>query len=130
MKEPQSLDEFALKVAACSCRFGDYKIKFFNISGETFIAISHAEVDVDTGEKQEMLGRLWHLDKTSSRSQVVDTVFKAMRAYLEHELREKFTFMGKAIYAPHFDVDKLAAAVDFLKEERVERGVDKAIKDV
>lgn len=45
-------------------------------------------------------------------SEVVRTAFMASMAYNEHELREAFTFDGKAIFGPHIDVHALVSVWD------------------
>lgn len=42
-----------------------------------------------------------------TRSEVVQTALKAVLAAVEHEAREFFTYNGRAIFGPHYDVDAL-----------------------
>jgi hypothetical protein len=52
-------------------------------------------------------------------SEVVFTALKAVLTALEHEAREKFTFMGVRIADSHVDVHKLA---DFMAQPSVRDG--------
>ncbi len=52
-------------------------------------------------------GRKWYVSTYATRSEVVQTAFKAVLTALEHEAREEFTYRGEAIFGPHFNVDAL-----------------------
>jgi hypothetical protein len=54
-------------------------------------------------------GRKWLLSPHMTNSEIVTTAFKALLTAVEHELREKFTYKGQAIFDPHMDVDRLVA---------------------
>lgn len=53
-------------------------------------------------------GRKWRISAHATKSEVVQTMFMAYLAWLEHEAREAFTYRFQAIFGPHFDVDALA----------------------
>jgi hypothetical protein len=58
-----------------------------------------------------------------TKSEVVQTAFKAALTAIEHEARERFTYRGQSIFDPHYDVDQLVelrARADCL-DERVVR---------
>lgn len=66
-------------------------------------------------EKQapaEWTGRKWLLSEHMTRSEIVQTAFKAVLTAVEHEAREQFTYKGKPIFGPHFNVDFLAGYCD------------------
>jgi hypothetical protein len=52
----------------------------------------------------EYTGRKWHIDKSATRAEVVRTALKAALTWQEHEARELFTYRGKRIHGPHFDI--------------------------
>lgn len=56
---------------------------------------------------KDWFGRKWRLSPCMTDGEVVQTVFKAMLTFLEHELREKFTFDGVAVFGPHLDIHRL-----------------------
>lgn len=62
-----------------------------------------------TGQPMSWGSRKWFLSPHMTRSEVVQTAFKAAMTAMEHELREQFTYRGEAIFGPHFDVDQLVA---------------------
>lgn len=49
-------------------------------------------------------GRKWHIDPAATRGEVVRTALKAALTWQEHETRERFTYRGKPIHGPHFEV--------------------------
>jgi len=57
----------------------------------------------------EHRGRKWYISQYACNSEVVQTLFKAALTVAEHELRESFLYKGRAIYGPHFDLEKLHA---------------------
>jgi hypothetical protein len=69
----------------------------------------HAE---DTGaayllqiKTSQFEGRKWHIDKQASRADIVRTALKAALTWQEHETRERFTYRGRPVESPHFEVD-------------------------
>jgi hypothetical protein len=42
-----------------------------------------------------------------TKSELVQTAFKAVMTASEHEIRETFTYKGRRIFGPHFDVEAL-----------------------
>lgn len=59
------------------------------------------------GERKEWRGRKWYVSSHSTDSEIIQTCFKALLTSAEHETRERFKYKGKAIFAPHYNVDKL-----------------------
>lgn len=51
--------------------------------------------------------RKWLLSPYMTKSEIVQTAFKCVLTAVEHEAREFFTYKGKPIFGPHFDVDAL-----------------------
>ena len=52
----------------------------------------------------EFTGRKWFIERTASRADVVRTALKAALTWQEHEGREFFTYRGKRIHGPHFEI--------------------------
>ncbi len=57
-------------------------------------------------------GRKWTISPHMTKGEIVQTALKAILAAEEHEAREKFTYRGRAIFGPHYDVDKLVDLID------------------
>ena len=62
-----------------------------------------------TGEPMNWSGRKWRLSKFMTKSELVQTAFKAVITATEHEVREQFKYKGTSIFDPHYDVDALHA---------------------
>lgn len=54
---------------------------------------------------EQYTGRKWHIEKTATRADIVRTALKAALTWQEHETRELFTYRGKPVEGPHFEVD-------------------------
>ena len=50
-------------------------------------------------------GRKWHIDKSARPADIVRTALKAALTWQEHETRELFTYRGRRVEGPHFEVD-------------------------
>lgn len=68
--------------------------------------------DVETDEWKEYRGRKWYISSHMCKSELVQTAFKAVMTFYEHEIRENFTYKGKRVFGPHFDVEELVAIAD------------------
>lgn len=63
-------------------------------------------------------GRKWMLSPWMTRSEIVQTAFMAVLAFVEHEIRERFRYRGRAVFGPHFDVEQLVTLCDAKAEDR------------
>ena len=63
----------------------------------------------DPGRLEQQKGRKWMLSEHMTRSEIVLTALKAVLTAEEHEAREKFLYKGKAVFNPHFDIEKYVA---------------------
>ncbi len=63
-------------------------------------------------------GRKWYVSRHATRGEVIQTAFLAVKTAQEHELREQFTYRGRAIFGPHFDIGTLVAMCDADEFER------------
>lgn len=73
-------------------------------------------VNNQTGKNLEWGGRKWMLSQHMTRSEIVQTAFKAIMTAEEHELREKFLYQGHAIFGPHFNVEFLVENCNQVKK--------------
>lgn len=62
--------------------------------------------------EESWTGRKWRLSVHMTKSEVIQTALKAVLAAEEHEAREKFLYRGRAIFGPHFSVDRLWELAD------------------
>ena len=72
-----------------------------------YLQVRFEELDPETGRVEPWGGRKWFLSPHMTRSEVVQTALKAVLTAEEHEARERFRYRGRAIFGPHYDVDRL-----------------------
>lgn len=66
-----------------------------------------ADVDKRDGPLERQNTRWWVISKWATKSEIVQTCFKCILTSFEHRAREHFTYRGRAVFGPHFDVDAL-----------------------
>lgn len=59
--------------------------------------------------------RKWFLSPHMCESEIIQTALKAVLTAEEHEAREHFLFLGKPIFGPHINVNKLWEVCDVLE---------------
>lgn len=89
--------------------------------GAFFLQIHFIAQDTKTGDLCEQRCRKWRVSKYSTRTEVVETIFKACWITAYHEMKEQFLYKGQPIYSPHFDVD---ARVEMCKTARFDKRED------
>jgi len=75
--------------------------------GAVYLQAAYSEADTLTGKVEVQLTRKWFLSPEMVKSEIVATAFKCIMTSMEHRTREWFTYRQRAIYQPHYDVDKL-----------------------
>lgn len=73
----------------------------------TMVRVVYEEPDVMTGVRETQEGRWWLINHGWAPGQIVQTCFKAVLTSLEHRGREHFTWRGRAVLQPHFDLPTL-----------------------
>lgn len=105
MKQPKkSIEE--IKEIINQIKFKDRKIHI-DLMGSTgcFIQVQYMEVCIDSGALQLQKARKWYVSFFSTETEIVETVFKAIRTSNDHVLKEHFTYKGRRVYSPHFDIN-------------------------
>ena len=77
--------------------------------GAIYLQGRYDEPDVDTGQTEPQKTRRWFLSPQMTKSEVVQTAFKCVITSAEHRTREWFTYRGRRVFGPHFQVDALWA---------------------
>jgi hypothetical protein len=94
-------------------KFRDWTILLDGVIGQpAYLQVQFWALDAESGEAMLQEGRKWRLSVHMTKSEIVQTALKAVLTALEHEAREDFTYKGKPIFGPHFDVDFLASYCD------------------
>jgi hypothetical protein len=88
-------------------RYKDWK---FVVEGVDYLQAVFTAADNGWPERTyEAHTRKWRLSRHMNKSEVVQTCLMAVLAAEEHEARERFLWCGKAVFGPHFDIDRLHA---------------------
>lgn len=87
----------------------EYKngFKFHVPEDQSYLQVQFLAYDQDERVVKWQFGRKWMLSTHMTRSEVVQTAFKAIMSAEEHETREMFRYKGQAIFGPHFNVEAL-----------------------
>lgn len=113
MKTCEDFDEILSEVS-----FGAWEIRVYDsshplkaprtrLNSRPYLQVRATSPCNVTGKPMEWGGRKWFLSPYMTKSEVVQTAFKAVLTAVEHETREQFTYRGQPIFDPHYDVDKL-----------------------
>jgi len=83
----------------------------FQISGSfndpmeaTYLQAQFYAPDCKTQQLHKLRTRKWLLSQHMTDSELVQTAFKLVLASIEHEARERFTYLGQPVLGPHFDI--------------------------
>ncbi len=74
-------------------------VVFLQVRAASFCNVSGAPI--------HWAGRKWILSPNMSANEIVQTAFKAVLTAEEHEARELFLYLERAVFDPHFDLDEL-----------------------
>lgn len=69
------------------------------------LQVVYDEADVDTGQVQTQYARKWYLSPYSTKTEIVETAYAACLRSMKHVVREWFTYKGRRVMSPHFDID-------------------------
>lgn len=93
---------------ACQVKYLSWRFNIGFSGNEVWLQIGNMDgIDNVTGDPWPWKSRKWRLSKHMTKSEFVQTCLKAVLTAEEHEVRERFFYRGKAIFAPHFNVDEL-----------------------
>ncbi|NOT62936.1 MAG: hypothetical protein HOP19_22225 [Acidobacteria bacterium] len=104
-----SLSLFDVKAILAEVQFHAYRFIVTPAIDGFLLQLEADEPDVHTGVRAALQGRQWHVSRHASKSEIVQTAFKAVATWQEHEAREHFRYQGAQVFGPHFNVERLAA---------------------
>lgn len=78
------------------------------VSATYLQASFYAPCNVEGGKAVRQTTRKWQLSAHMTPSELVQTAFKCVLTSIEHEAREQFRYRQRAIFGPHFNVERLA----------------------
>src|SRR6266436_7796266 len=91
-----------------SClRYKDWWFFIRTRKGEMYLQVEFVARDSGSGPAAMQKGRKWFVSKHATESELVFTALKAVLTAEEHEAREEFRYLGRAIVNPHISVKTL-----------------------
>ncbi len=70
-------------------------------------------------ERNKIKGRKWYMSPFMTDGEILQTIFKAIMTFEEHEIRENFTYKGRRIFGPHQSIEDLVTITeDYRVDER------------
>jgi hypothetical protein len=97
-----------MQALVAECHYPSYTFEVIvDGRGAIYLQGSYMEADTVTHEIERQVTRRWFLSPAMTHSEIVQTVFKCVLTSMEHRTREWFSYRGKPVFGPHFDVDAL-----------------------
>lgn len=94
--------------------YKDWRIRQGKLGDGIFIQCVFNALDVDTNEVSEQRGRKWYVSPFACETEIVRTVYLAIRQAEEHEVQENFRYLGEILYNPHTAVQRLTGVCGYL----------------
>lgn len=69
------------------------------------LQVTYWEKDIHTGRDELQKSRKWLISKEDTETDVVATVFAAVMRSYDHVVQEHFTYKGRRVFSPHFDIN-------------------------
>ena len=111
------LVEIANVVSRCS--FPGYTFRIAaDGRGAWYLQAHYDEPDSLTGAPSVQYTRRWFLSPQMAEGEIVQTVFKCVLTSAEHRTREFFRYMGRAVFGPHLNIERLWEIAEDTEERR------------
>jgi len=101
------LTGFQIQAILNRINFQDWDYRVFFDDNRPYLQITCDSKCNVTGKQMKWKSRKWFLSTHATKSEIVQTAFKATLTAMEHETREQFLYLDRSIFDPHYDVDKL-----------------------
>lgn len=108
-----------IKEIVARCKFRDWDIRVEDEYRRPYLQLHWKAPNNDNihGPIEAQVSRKWWLSYHMCENEIVRTAYMAVRAAVEHEMNEQFTFDDARIFDPHFDYTQLASLIRFGKLE-------------
>lgn len=112
MQERKSFDE--VQSILGDIHFMDWNLRLLEKGDGFLIQWVFMDIDIDnpSGPMVPQHCRKWYVSPYSTTTEIVETAWKAAWVAMLHETKEKFTYKGRRVYSPHFDVEARIAMCD------------------
>lgn len=108
--------------AVAQIEYKDWNLKIGMDGERLYLQVQYYERCNKTSKVEVQSGRKWFLSQFMTKSELVQTAFKAVLTAEEHEVRERFRYRDQQIYGPHYNVDVLAEVCATGMHEEKRRG--------
>ena len=88
-------------------KFKDWQFNITKNENYFYLQIKVVGRDNTNGRFHTWKSRKWLLSQHMTKSEFIQTAFKAVMTAMEHEIREQFRYKGESIFGGHFNVDLL-----------------------
>lgn len=108
-------------LAVLDCvQYKDWRFRLTQGPDHCILQVAFWALDPTDQVAKEQTGRKWIISHHATRSELVQTAFKAVITAEEHEARETFTYKRQPIFGPHYSVDFLASYchLDYSQDRR------------
>ncbi len=78
-----------------------------NHDGKDWVQVGMNRPCVDTGEMNIGKGGKAYISKHATPDEIIKKILGLAIAYVEHEIREGFTYQGKRLFEPHISIEAL-----------------------
>jgi hypothetical protein len=92
--------------------FRDRRFRVLEKGDGFLVQLEYDEPCVETGEPKLQRSRKWYVSPHSTETEVVETCWACVCRSQMHVAGEHFTYQGRRVYSPHFDVDARLELVD------------------
>jgi hypothetical protein len=114
-------------------QFMDRNFRLLSKGSGFLLQVEYWEVDVDSPATMKnpaipvlQRGRKWYVSPFSTETEIVETAFKAIKISMMHVVKEHFTYKGRRVYSPHFDINgRIQLCDDKVFDGRI---TDKAVR--
>lgn len=95
-------------------KFEDWTLRLMEKGDGFLIQWVFMDVDVERPElgPQPQHCRKWYVSPYATDTEIVETAWKGCWIAMFHETSEKFTYKGRRVYSPHFDIQARVAMCD------------------
>lgn len=90
-----------------ACKFPGYTFHYRPCDSGLLVWGSHSVVYEGPAPEVPWNTRKWYVSGHSTEGEVAQTILKLVLTSREHEVRESFTYCGRACFGPHLDIDQL-----------------------
>lgn len=93
-------------------QYKDWKFRLLEKGDGFLIQATFIAEDIHSKIIEEQFCRKFYVSSHSCDNEIVRTVYLAVQQAEMHELDENFKYLGKAIFDPHLNMERLAQSID------------------